>query len=61
MIGPHGERDYLEKILDYGCPCTCGSSIEYAMLIEESEARKIASYLEANWLYPNIAVEVEAA
>jgi hypothetical protein len=56
MIGPHGERDYLEKILDGGCPCTCGSSEEYAGQWDKSFADQLIRYLKHQWLSPHVDI-----
>lgn len=59
MIGPRGERDYLEKILDLGCPCTCGPFIEHAAVYPEACAKRIAANLGKHWLNPHVAVELD--
>ncbi len=59
MIGPHGERDYVEKILDGGLPCVCGPDIEYAGVFLESCARNIEKNIRKNWLTPHVDVELE--
>ncbi len=59
MIGPHGERDYVEKILDGGLPCVGGADIEYAGLFPETCAKNIVKKIRKNWLNPHVAVEVE--
>ena len=59
MIGPHDERDYVEKILELGCPCICGPFVEYAMSVPKTCAENIAKRLRKNWLNPHKAVELE--
>lgn len=59
MVGPHGERDYVEKILDMGCPCICGNNPEYAATYHQECAERLATDLRDNWLSPHEKVEVE--
>lgn len=59
MIGPHGERDYVEKLLDMGCPCICGSALEYAAVFHHDCAKRTATNLRENWLTPHVQVEIE--
>lgn len=59
MIGPHGERDYVEKILDGGCPCICGAEKTFAALYHPFKAEMLAKSLRTNWLSPHVGVEVE--
>lgn len=59
MIGPHGERDYVEKILVMGCPCTCGPFVEHAMVAPKTCVENIARRLRKSWLNPHVAVELE--
>lgn len=61
MIGPHGERDYVEKILEEGLPCTGGDDVEYAGIFPETCAKRIAKNIEKNWLHPHVSVELELA
>lgn len=60
LIGPHGERDYLEKLLEGGCPCVGGTCKDYAAIYCKPHAEKIAADLRRNWLNPHVAVELEA-
>lgn len=59
MIGPNGERDYVEKLLDQGCPCICGGASEYAGVFHYDCAKRTAENLRENWLTPHVRVEVE--
>lgn len=59
MIGPHGERDYLEKLLSRGCPCLAPEK-EHAAIYFKQHAEKIAADLRRNWLAIHVAVELEA-
>ena len=59
MIGPHGERDYAEKILDGGLPCIGGADIEYAGIFPLSCANNIVKNIRKNWMNPHVGVEME--
>ena len=59
MLGKYGERDYVEKILDGGIPCTCGSAIEYAGIFHENCAKNIVKNIRQYWLTPHVSVEIE--
>lgn len=59
LIGPHGERDYVEQILTGGCPCTCGNNPEYALSFKEEDAEVWRRYFKKHWLYPHTDVVVE--
>lgn len=56
MIGPHGERDYLEKLLTDGCPCTCGASEKYAGQWEKPLADQLIRHLKHKWLSPHVDI-----
>jgi len=59
MVGPHGERDYVEKILELGFPCICGPFPEDAGIFPETCAKRIAANLRKNWMNPHESVELE--
>lgn len=59
MIGPHGERDYVESLLSGGCPVICGNNPKLAKEFHESGAFRIVDMLLKNWLSPHVAVETE--
>jgi len=61
MIGPRGERDYVEKLLDGGLPCTGGSDKKNARLFDEQTGESTADMIKKNWLPPHVAVELEEA
>lgn len=61
MIGARGERDYVEKILDDGCPCICGPLNEFVQVFNKTCAERIAKNLRNIWLgSSHVAVELEA-
>lgn len=49
MIGPHGERDYIEEILQ-GCPYTCGDHPEDALNFSNKEAENWQRFFKKHWL-----------
>jgi hypothetical protein len=59
MTGPHGEHDYVEKILDLGVPCICGDEIEYAGIFPEACAKVLVEDIKRDWLFPHVAVDLE--
>jgi len=59
MIGARGERDYVERFSDEGCPCTCGNRIQYACVLDREAAKMAAIDLTENWLSPHVAIELE--
>lgn len=65
MIGPHGERDYVEHIFDgtdgspKGMPCVGGSDPAYAGVFHKNCAERTAKALRKKWLPPHVAVELE--
>jgi hypothetical protein len=65
MIGPHGERDYVDHIFDgtdgspKGMPCIGGSDPDYAGAFPDTCANNIATNIRRNWLTPHVAVELE--
>lgn len=65
MIGPHGERDYVERFFDgsdgypKGMPCVGGADIEYAGVFPETCAKNLQKSLRKNWLTPHVDVELE--
>ena len=59
MIGPHGERDYVHKILEDGIPCTGDDDVEYAAIYSENSAKIIVASIKKYWLHPHISVEIE--
>lgn len=59
MVGPRGERDYLERILDNGVPCICGDDPAYAGVFHKDCAELVAAGLRRDWLFPHVAVELE--
>lgn len=61
MIGPHGERDYVEQILRGGCPCTCGDHPEDALIFTNKEAENWQRYFKHYWLSPHVDVVIEDA
>lgn len=60
MIGPHGEHDYVEKILDGGLPCVGGGDIAYAGIFPIACAKRIEKNIRKNWLVPHIDVKLES-
>lgn len=62
MIGHEGQRDYVEKILEGGCPCICGDAPEYAGVFHSECAEQTAEILRQVWLgSEHAAVKVEQA
>ncbi len=65
MIGPHGERDYVDHIFDgsdgcpKGMPCVGGDAIEYAGVFPETCAKNIVRNIRKNWLSPHVSVDME--
>jgi hypothetical protein len=56
MIGPNGQRDYVEKILTGGCPCLCGNNPKFAGLYSDPQKDRIMGNLKDCWLHPHIDV-----
>ena len=61
MIGPDGQRDYVEMLLDDGCPVICGPDPAYAGHFPPICARNAAQMIRRHWLPPHIAIEFETA
>lgn len=65
MIGPHGERDYVDHIFDgtdgypKGMPCVGGSDPGYAGVFHKECAERTAANLRKKWMAPHVAVELE--
>ena len=65
MIGPHGERDYVDHIFDgtdgwpKGMPCVGGSDPEYGEVFDKDRAERIAANLRKRWMNPHVSVELE--
>lgn len=60
MIGPEGQRDYVENIFeDDGCPMICGNEPDLAQPYPYACAIRIAKNIKKNWLNPWISVELE--
>ncbi|HRF06302.1 hypothetical protein [Accumulibacter sp.] len=65
MIGPHGERDYVDHIFTgsdgypKGMPCLGGSDPADAGLFDKGCAESYAATLREKWLTPHVAVELE--
>ena len=65
MIGPHGERDYVDHIFDgtdgypKGMPCVGGPDPAYAGVFHKDCAERAAATLRKKWLTPHVAVELE--
>ena len=65
MIGPHGERDYVDHIFDgsdgypKGMPCVGGADPEYAGVFHMEDAVRVVADIRKKWLSPHVAVEIE--
>jgi len=59
MIGPHGERDYLERFDGIGIPINCGNSAEHAGIFSEKCAARAKRRLEIYWMAEGESVVIE--
>lgn len=59
MIGPHGERDYVEQMLEGGLPCVGGADKEYAGVYPSTCAKNLQKSIRKNWLNPHVDCELE--
>lgn len=59
LIGPHGERDYLVRMLPNGVPCVGGADPQYAGIFPLTCAKNLQSRITRQWLNPHMACELE--
>lgn len=59
LIGPDGERDYLEKISDGGIPIVGGDAVEFAGTYPKTCAKRMAETIRRHWLSPHVDIDLE--